>query len=155
MIVIAPASGTVVPLESVPDEVFATKMMGDGIALLPPTETDIPVLAPISGVLHALKPHAFIVKSDAGFGVLVHMGVNTVGTPESFTITEDLTQGTRVLQGDPVVTWDAEDTEKRGLPTHVIVVLVDLGEDATFDLLQPVEGIVAADAPLLEVNLGN
>ena len=49
MIVLAPVSGRIVPLEEVPDEVFAQGMAGAGLAVVP--EASGEAVAPVSGVL--------------------------------------------------------------------------------------------------------
>ena len=74
--VLAPLSGILVPLETVPDPVFAQKMAGDGLSLDPLSSE---VLAPVSGVISQLHPacHALAVASG-GVEVLVHVGIDTV-----------------------------------------------------------------------------
>ncbi|MCA8273017.1 phosphoenolpyruvate--protein phosphotransferase [Burkholderia sp. AU30280] len=75
--VLAPLSGTIVPIENVPDPAFAQKMVGDGLSIDP--ETDI-VLAPIDGRvidLHASR-HAVVIEGDGGIRIMVHVGIDTV-----------------------------------------------------------------------------
>ncbi len=73
----APFSGKTVPLTEVPDPVFARKMVGDGVAILP--ESDL-LLSPVGGTLTHLFPtgHAAGITTDEGLEILVHIGINTV-----------------------------------------------------------------------------
>ena len=67
---LSPLSGTVVPLDMVPDPVFAERMMGDGVALTPDEGGE--VLAPCDGELAALFPtgHAFGIRGPLGIEIL-------------------------------------------------------------------------------------
>ena len=70
-------SGIVVPIESVPDPVFAGRMLGDGLAIDP---SEGVVYAPCAGVitqLHASR-HACILESAEGARMLLHIGIDTV-----------------------------------------------------------------------------
>src|SRR5229473_4675214 len=75
--VLAPLDGTVVDLENVPDEVFAQKMAGDGVAIDPSGQVAV---APISGDLVKLFPggHAFGISTSGGVELIVHIGLDTV-----------------------------------------------------------------------------
>lgn len=75
--VLAPFDGKIVALENVPDEVFAQKMVGDGLAIEP---TGNIVVAPITGRITKLfhTGHAFVISSDIGVELLVHIGLDTV-----------------------------------------------------------------------------
>src|SRR5437868_14007175 len=75
--VLAPLDGTVVDLEAVPDEVFAQKMAGDGVAIDPSGNVAV---APVSGELVKLFPggHAFGISTREGIELIVHIGLDTV-----------------------------------------------------------------------------
>src|SRR5205085_5902329 len=75
--VLAPLDGTVVDLESVPDEVFAQKMAGDGVAIAPSGRVAV---APVTGDLVKLFPggHAFGLSTGDGVELIVHIGPDTV-----------------------------------------------------------------------------
>lgn len=76
--VLSPFTGRVLPLEAVPDPVFAERMMGDGLAVEPEAGLGV---APITGnlpVFHSAG-HAFAVQADdSEVFVLVHVGLDTV-----------------------------------------------------------------------------
>ena len=73
----SPVSGTVKNLTEVRDEVFATKMMGDGVAIVP---SDDYIVSPCDGTVSMLYPtlHAFAVTSEDGMDILIHIGIDTV-----------------------------------------------------------------------------
>lgn len=148
MNIVAPVSGLITPLTQVPDPVFATEMMGPGVAITPnPGEVD--VVSPIGGVVSALKPHAFIIKSESGPAVLVHLGIDTVGKPGLFDIEASLVEGAHVTPGRKIMSWDVGATQLLGLPTHVAVVVLDAPEGPT--LVGEVGEAVEAAQTIMEV----
>ena len=110
--VLAPLDGTVVELENVPDEVFAQKMVGDGLAIDPSGEVAV---APVSGVLVKLFPggHAFGIEADGGVELIVHLGLDTIELKgEGF---EKLAvEGQVVSAGTPIVRFDRAAIERMG-----------------------------------------
>lgn len=117
----APLSGVIVPLDRVPDPVFARKMMGDGAAIDP---TSSEVLAPVAGRVTQLHRahHALAVTTDDGVEVLLHVGLDTV-TLEGRGFTPLVAQGDRVEAGQAVLRFDPETVarEGRSLITAVVV----------------------------------
>ena len=71
------ASGKVLSLDKVPDQVFAQKMMGDGYAM---DITDGNIYAPVNGEVTLVFPtgHAYGITTEAGVEVLLHIGIDTV-----------------------------------------------------------------------------
>jgi PTS system glucose-specific IIA component len=102
--VFAPIDGQLIALENVDDEVFAQRMAGDGVAILPIGEI---FTAPIDGVITKIfsTNHAYSVKSKQDLEVLVHIGLETVALKgEGF---ERLAQeGDEVKAGDPIIKAD-------------------------------------------------
>lgn len=76
--IFAPITGKIIPLEEVPDEVFAQKMVGDGIAI-EPSDSGV-MLSPATGKIEKIfdTNHAFSVVTAAGTEVFVHFGMDTV-----------------------------------------------------------------------------
>ena len=100
----APVTGTSVALENVPDQVFAQKMMGDGIAFMPETDT---ICAPCNGkitmVAHTL--HAVGITADNGAEILIHIGLDTVSlNGKGFTALVNV--GDKVKKGTPLIQID-------------------------------------------------
>jgi sugar PTS system EIIA component len=121
--VFAPVAGRAVPLEDVPDPVFSQGMVGHGAAVDPPRRV-IDAVAPVSGKLLKLMPHAYIVMTPDNVGVLVHLGLDTVQLKgEGFTT--HVSQGDDVTAGQVVITYDVPSVEAKGLNPVVPVVVMD------------------------------
>ena len=102
--VYAPIDGKVIPLEDVDDEVFARKLAGDGVAIVPVGDT---FCAPIDGEVVKIFPtnHAYIVQGEKDLGVMVHIGLESVALGgKGF---ERLAhEGDRIKAGDPIIRVD-------------------------------------------------
>ena len=109
---LAPVSGKVLPLSSVPDEVFATKLAGDGVAVEP---TEDIFVAPGSGelVLIFKTNHAFCIRLDNGIEILVHIGIDTVNLNGEF-FERLAVEGTKVKAGDPIIKVNREKVTEKG-----------------------------------------
>ncbi len=71
------ADGRAIPLADVPDEAFASGMLGSGFAVEPSGGT---IYSPVDGVVEGVADtrHAYTIRSEDGLDVLVHIGVDTV-----------------------------------------------------------------------------
>ena len=110
--VLAPLDGTVVDLEAVPDEVFAQKMVGDGVAIVPSGQVAV---APVAGTLVKLFPggHAFGIATSGGVELIVHLGLDTIEMKgEGFG--EIAVEGQEVQAGTPIVRFDRAVVERMG-----------------------------------------
>jgi glucose-specific phosphotransferase system IIA component len=106
LILHAPVDGVVVPLDEVPDPVFAGAVLGEGIALDPLDEC---LYAPCEGeVIHCARTrHAVTLRTDAGVELLVHLGLDTVELGgEGIELLVAI--GGRVTTGDPLCRFDVE-----------------------------------------------
>ena len=83
--VLAPLTGTTLSIEEVPDPVFSEKMMGEGIAIKPTTDT---VVAPFRGSVkcYAQCGHAVGLLSEDGLEILIHVGMDTVSLEARFEV---------------------------------------------------------------------
>jgi len=100
----APLSGVLVPLTSVPDPVFAQKMVGDGVSIDPSSHE---LLAPVAGIVTMIhkSSHALTLTTDDGVEVLIHVGLDTVTLRgEGFTTLVEA--GARVKVGQPLLRFD-------------------------------------------------
>ena len=144
----APLSGMIVPLESVPDPVFAQKIVGDGVSIDP---TSSEVLAPVAGEVVQLHGahHALTLRSDGGLEVLVHVGIDTVMLRgEGFTPL--VTVGQRVARGQPLIRFDLDvlACKAKSLLTEVIITNMDAVAS-----IEPRSGMIAAGETLMHVSL--
>lgn len=121
--VLAPVDGRAVPLRDVPDPVFSQGMVGYGAAI-DPARGVIDAVAPVSGKLLRLMPHAYIVMTPGNVGVLVHLGLDTVGL-DGQGFTTHVSQGDDVAAGQVVITYDVASVEAKGLNPIVPVVVID------------------------------
>ena len=123
--VASPVEGTVVGLHRGPDVVFRDELVGAGAAVEPPATTDrTVVLAPVAGTLATLRPHAFVVATADGVGILVHVGIDTVGLRGAgFEL--HVSRGDTVEQGTPVLTVDLASVRAAGLAVTCPVVVLD------------------------------
>jgi sugar PTS system EIIA component len=122
-LVLAPVAGRAVALEDVPDPVFSQGMVGYGAAVDPPRGV-IEAVAPVSGKLLKLMPHAYIVMTPENVGILVHLGLDTVAlNGEGFTT--HATQGDDVTAGQLIITYDVPAIEAKGLNPIVPIVVMD------------------------------
>ena len=96
----APFSGKLVPLSEVPDETFASGVLGEGIAIEP---SDGLFCSPVDGTVETIAEtkHAIGFAADNGLEILVHVGLETVSlNGEGFEIL--VKEGDRVKAGQPV-----------------------------------------------------
>ncbi|KAE9658325.1 phosphoenolpyruvate--protein phosphotransferase [Pseudomonas sp. PB105] len=121
----APLSGPVLTLGNVPDEVFASGAMGDGIAIDPLNDC---LHAPCAGVvIHVARTgHALTIRADNGAEVLLHVGIDTVELQgEGFALL--VKEGTRVSNGQALVRFDL-DRIARQCKSLVSLIILTNGE---------------------------
>lgn len=139
-VLIAPATGDAMPLSEVPDQVFAQKLAGDGMAIMVKGDT---IVAPADGELSLVfkTKHAFAMTLENGLEILVHIGVDTVGlNGEGF---EQLAeQGTNVKAGTPIIKIDREFILSKGLSLATPVLITNV--DATKSITPVESGSVVA-----------
>ncbi|BBY28913.1 PTS sugar transporter subunit IIA [Mycolicibacterium sediminis] len=121
--VLSPIAGRAVALQDVPDPVFSQGMVGYGAAVDPPHQV-VEAVAPVSGTLLKLMPHAFVILTADKVGVLVHLGLDTVAL-EGEGFTAHVAQGDAVEAGQPMITYDVPAIVAKGLNPIVPVVVMD------------------------------
>lgn len=102
----APLGGWAATLDEVPDEVFAQRMLGDGIAIDPTTSE---LLAPCDGevISVAATRHAVAVRAASGAEILMHVGIDTVALQgEGFEA--HVRPGDRVCTGQRLLSFDLD-----------------------------------------------
>jgi len=127
---------------------FAEAMLGPGLAIDPPREP-VTAVAPISGIIASLFPHAMGIESE-GYSILVHLGLETVKlNGKGFTLLK--AKGDTVTAGEPVIQWDPSAIESEDqLP--VITPLIAIQAEASAITQLVADGTqVAAGTPVFEV----
>ena len=133
--VLAPVEGRALTLAEVPDPVFSQGMVGHGAAIDPPHRV-IEAVAPVTGKILKLLPHAYVIMTADNVGVLVHLGLDTVQLNVAG-FTAHVAQGDSVAAGDRVITYDVPAIVAAGYSPVVPVVVMDERDPAN---------IVAGDA---------
>ena len=111
------------PIAQVPDPTFAQGIVGHGAAIDPPHEV-VDAVAPISGTVLQMMPHAYIILSADNVGVLVHLGLDTVELKgEGFTAL--VAKGDHVEAGQPVIAYDVPAIVAAGRNPIIPVVVMD------------------------------
>ena len=126
--VLAPVQGRALALTEVTDPVFAQGMVGYGAAIDPPRQV-IDALAPVSGKILKLLPHAYVIMTAENVGVLVHLGLDTVQL-NGAGFTPHVAQGDTVTAGQPVITYDVPAIVAAGYSPVVPVVVMDERDSA-------------------------
>jgi len=121
--VLAPFDGTVVPIESLKDQTFATKVMGDGIGIIPTSEE---VICPIKGVISSLldTKHAYGITSEDEFDLLIHIGQDTVEMNgdgfETF-----VKEGQQVKPKEKLGSFNISKIKEKGYEIATPIILID------------------------------
>ena len=121
--VLAAVPGRALPLREVSDPVFSQGMVGHGAAVDPPRNA-VDAVAPVNGKLLKLMPHAYVIMTVENIGVLVHLGLDTVGL-NGAGFTPHVSQGDTVDAGQVVITYDVPAIVAAGLNPVVPVVVMD------------------------------
>lgn len=142
----APLSGPVLALSRVPDEVFASGAMGDGLAIDPLNDC---LQAPCDGVIiHVARTgHALTLRADNGAEVLMHIGIDTVQlNGEGFALL--VKEGARVSQGQALVRFDLDRIARQ---CKSLVSLIILTNSERFALTPLAVKSVKAGEPLMQL----
>ena len=123
VLIASPVTGTVIDLADVPDPVFSSKAVGEGLGVEP---DDGAIVSPVDATITMVAGtgHAIGFKSESGLEVLLHLGVDTVeleGAPFDLSVKV----GDAVKAGDSLGTMDLEAVRAAGKATTAIVVLTN------------------------------
>jgi len=145
--VYAPVDGQIVTLESVNDEVFSQKMVGDGVAVIPVSNT---FTAPIDGVVSKIfsTNHAYSIKSDKDLEVMVHIGLETVAL-NGKGFTRIASEGDEVKAGDVIIEVDLVYIKEHAKDTITPIIVTDKSD--TKEVIKKYM-IVKSGDKIMEVN---
>lgn len=124
--ILAPINGKVIPLEQVPDPVFAEKIIGDGVAIQP---SDGKIYSPVDGEITTVADtlHAYGFRTEDGIELLIHFGLETVALKgECFKV--HVKAGDKVKAGQLIAEADMAYLKKREI-NPVTPILVCGGND--------------------------
>jgi PTS system D-glucosamine-specific IIC component len=126
---VMPMDGKLMELADVPDEVFASKMMGDGFAVEP---CHGEVVSPVNGKIAAIFPtkHAISILADSGLEILIHVGIDTVGMKgEGFELF--VREGDCIKAGQPLLHVDLDKVSAKAKSTITPIIFTNLTESRT------------------------
>ena len=119
----APLSGPVLTLAEVPDPVFSSGAMGDGIAIDPLNDT---LHAPCDAeVIHIARTgHALTLRADNGAQLLLHLGLDTVELQgEGFAVL--VKEGARVVAGQALLKVDLDQVAQHCKSLITLMILTN------------------------------
>ncbi|MDD3251133.1 MAG: PTS system trehalose-specific EIIBC component [Lachnospiraceae bacterium] len=128
-------SGKTVAIEEVPDQVFSSKALGDGIAIEPESGT---LTAPADGTVSVVMEdsgHACGLTLDNGMEVLLHIGLDTVKmNGDGFESVVHM--GDRVKAGDPLIRFDLDKIHAAGYPAVTMMIVTGMGQATALEFVQ-------------------
>ena len=147
----SPLRATTMDLDKVPDPVFSSGAVGQGVGLEP--QGDIVVTAPADGtvVVAPSSGHAFGITLDSGVEILIHVGLDTVNLEgQGFDV--KVSQGDRVSAGQELVRVDRSVIEQAGYPLTTPVLVTNTASFASVevvggDSVEPGEALIKVTAP--------
>jgi glucose-specific phosphotransferase system IIA component len=121
----SPVVGSMIPIDKVPDPIFAQKLVGDGVAFFPEKGE---LVAPVSGKIMHVYPtmHALGILTEEGLEVLLHIGIDTARiTGKCFTAL--VKEGDQIEAGQLLVKFDLNKVKKfsKSLATPMIITNPD------------------------------
>ena len=147
----SPLKATTMDLDKVPDPVFSSGAVGQGVGLEP--QGDIVVTAPADGtvVVAQSSGHAFGINLDSGVEILIHVGLDTVNLKgQGFDV--KVSQGDRVSAGQELVRVDRSVVEQAGYPLTTPVLVTNTASFASVevvggDSVEPGQALIKVTAP--------
>ncbi|TWK83287.1 PTS system beta-glucoside-specific EIIBCA component [Bacillus paralicheniformis] len=119
----SPVIGQMISLSDVEDDIFSSKVMGEGIAIIPSKGE---LYAPVDGEISLLfeTNHALGMKTANGVEVLFHIGIDTVQLEGKF-FTPLVQAGDKVKTGDLLIQFDLEKIKEAGYDPVTLAVITN------------------------------
>ncbi|MCL6458658.1 MAG: glucose PTS transporter subunit IIA [Gorillibacterium sp.] len=145
----SPVQGRMIPLDEVPDAVFAQGIAGKGVAFIPDRGE---LVAPVAGTIIHIHPsnHAIGICTKEGLEVLLHIGIDTSQLENCFTVL--VKEGDEVKPGQLIVRFHYEKVRKLGksLATPMLITNVDKVKSWSF---APFKAVKKGQASVFSVTL--
>lgn len=129
-----PVRGTIVSLESVKDETFATGILGKGYAVIPDGDMGR-IVAPFDGIVDTVSEtnHAIGIVSDSGINLLIHVGIDTVSLNGKY-FTPRTKDGERFKKGDTLLEFDISGLKSEGYDTTIPIIVTNADDFSVFKI---------------------
>ncbi|MBR3642075.1 MAG: PTS glucose transporter subunit IIA [Parasporobacterium sp.] len=130
-VVLQPVKGKVIPYTEIPDETFASGVLGEGVGIQPSDEV---VTAPFDGVISSVADsrHAVGIEGN-GMELLIHVGVDTVNmNGDGFTCL--VKEGDTVKAGQPIIRFSRAKIKAAGYSDTVAVLMTNSDDLEDMDL---------------------
>lgn len=148
-IIYSPVTGVAKDLGDVNDEAFASRMMGDGVAVTP---TDSVIKAPADGEISFVfdTKHAIGFTTDDGVSLIIHVGIDTVKLQgKGFEILKQ--QGEKVKKGEPIMKIDIDYLKKNAPSLDTPVMCTELKDNEKIRVIKV--GEVKAGEELFAIDI--
>ncbi len=143
----APLSGNVIPLEQIPDDTFASGVLGNGVGIEP---TVGEVVAPFDGTIATVTDtkHAIGLMGPKGMEMLIHVGVDTVKMQgEGFEVF--VSEGDEVIAGERLMTFQIDKIKEAGYSPTTAVLLNNSDDYENFKVIKT--GAVQKSEPVITI----
>lgn len=144
---LSPVAGELIDLSSVADPVFSSGSMGQGVAIKPEGRI---LCSPVDGRVEAALEtgHAYVIKSDKGAEILLHIGIDTVSMAgEGFETFVKV--GQMVKAGDALGSFDIARIQQAGLDTTTMLLVTNSADVHAVQILA--QGKVTVGSPVILV----
>lgn len=147
----SPMQGRMMPLEEVPDPIFAGKLVGQGVAFMPDKGE---LVSPVKGKVILLYPtmHAIGIRTDEGLEVLLHIGIETSKLTDKGYFQAVVSEGDPVVPGQMLIRFDLNRVRKasKSLATPMIITNSDMVKTWRF---APFKAVKKGQASVMSVVL--
>lgn len=125
------APGEFVGIEKVKDPTFAEKVLGDGVAILP---AEGKIYAPADCTIEMVMDtkHAVGLRTKAGNGLLIHVGIDTVQLEGKY-FDVHVTEGQKLKAGDCIMDFDKDKIAEEGYDTAACLIFTETVEGSHAD----------------------
>ncbi|TVY08702.1 glucose PTS transporter subunit IIA [Paenibacillus cremeus] len=148
----SPMQGRMIPLEEVPDKIFADKLVGNGVAFLPEKGE---LVAPVAGKIIHVYPslHALGIETKEGLQVLLHIGIDTAMLQGKY-FTAHVKEGDQVEAGQLLVRFNLQKVKQnsKSLATPMLITNTDAVRSWSF---APYKAVKKGQASVMSVVLKN
>ena len=141
-VICSPVTGEAIPMKEVPDDTFASEVLGKGMAVIP---SEGKIVSPCYGTITSFfdTKHAIAITSDDGVQLLIHVGINTVELGGKY-YEAHAAQGDYVKPGQLLITFDINAVKKEGYDVTTPVIV------ANSDDYAEIKGLIYGDIRQME-----